>query len=69
MDDHPWPLKNKLPDGHEHFTRAMLIEFLDAAGVEDDSPIWIDNYRQIRHMIAQRPMEVLAVHSDGVHLG
>lgn len=52
---HPWPLKNRLPEHHQHFTRAELIEFLDGAGVEDDTPIWIDNYRQIRHSIAQRP--------------
>ena len=64
---HPWPLKNPLPERHQYFTRQELIEFLD--GVDDDTPVWIDNYRQIRHSIAQRPIDVIAMHSDGVHIG
>ena len=66
---HPWPLKNPLPENHQHFTRADLLEFLDLAGVGDDTPIWIDNYRQIRHSIAQRPIDLMYADDDGVHLG
>jgi hypothetical protein len=66
---HPWPFKNPVPEHHQHFTRSELIDFLDGAGVGDDTPIWIDNYRQIRHSIAQRPIDVIAIHIDGVHIG
>lgn len=67
MHNHPWPLKNRIPDAFEFFTKAELIEFLDE--VPDDTPIWIDNYWQIRHQITQRPVELLYVNPDGFHIG
>jgi hypothetical protein len=67
MQNHPWPLKNRIPDAFEFFTKAELIEFLDE--VPDDTPIWIDNYWQIRHQITQRPVELLYADPDGFHIG
>ena len=67
MPNHPWPLKNRIPAEFEFFTKAELIEFLDE--VPDDTPIWIDNYWQVRHQITQRPVEVLYADPDGFHIG
>jgi hypothetical protein len=68
MVEHPWPLKNSLPIGHSHFTKAELIELL--AHVEDDeTPIWIDNYWQLRRQITQRPIELMYAADDGFHIG
>lgn len=67
MHDHPWPLKNRTPAGHEFFAKDELLEAL--AHVPDDTPIWIDNYWQVRHQITQRPLEVLYPDVDGFHLG
>ena len=67
MVEHPWPLTNKLPAGYQHITKAELLEFMDH--VDLDTPIWIDNYRQICHQITQRPVEATALAEDGFHIG
>jgi hypothetical protein len=69
MAEHPWPLKNKLPEGHRHFTKADLLEIFEEAKLADDDPIWIDNYWQIRRQITQRPIEVMYIDNDGFHIG
>lgn len=66
MSEHRWPLKNKLPEGYLHFTKADLLEFLSY--VDDDAPIWLNNYWQPVRQITQRPLEMMATDDDGVHL-
>lgn len=67
MVEHNWPLKNKLPAGYQHLTKAELLEFMDH--VHPDTPIWIDNYWPVRHHITQRPVEMTALGEDGFHIG
>jgi hypothetical protein len=69
MAEHPSPLKNPLPKGHQHFTKADLVEIWEEAGVKDDDPIWIDNYWQVRRQITQRPIDVMYSDDDGFHIG
>lgn len=66
MAENTWPLRNKLPKGYHFFTKADLLEFLSE--VDDETPIWLNNYWQPVRQITQRPMEFMAVHPDGVHL-
>jgi len=66
MAENTWPLKNKLPEGYQFFTKADLLEFL--SDVDDETPIWLNNYWQPERQITQRPMEFLAIRPDGVHL-
>ncbi len=49
------------------FTKGELIEFLDQ--VDDETPLWIDNYWQLLRQITQRPIDLIAVSTDGVHFG
>ncbi|GAA2181807.1 hypothetical protein GCM10009785_18400 [Brooklawnia cerclae] len=66
MAEHAWPLKNKLPADYVQFTKSDLVEFLDL--IEDDeTPVWIDNYWQIKQQITQRPIELLYISEDGAH--
>jgi hypothetical protein len=67
MAEYVWPLKNKLPIPHFPFTKEDLLDALEE--FPDDTPLWIDNYRQIRHNIAQRPVDVMYIGDDGFHLG
>lgn len=67
MVEHDWPLKNKLPEGHQHFTKVDLMEIF--AEVDDDDPVWIDNYWQPVRQITQRPIEIIAHSEDGWHIG
>lgn len=67
MAENPWPLKNKLPEEYLFFTKADLLEFL--SDLDDQTPIWIDNYWQPVRQITQRPLEVITSWPDGVHLG
>lgn len=67
MADNTWPLKNRLPAGHQFFTKSDVIEFLD--GLDDDTPIWIDNYWQPLRQITQRPVDLIAARADGIHFG
>lgn len=67
MADHTWPLKNRLPKGHEFLTASDAIELL--SDVPGDTPIWIDNYWQPVRQIAQRPADLIAVGPDGIHFG
>jgi len=69
MQNHRWPLKNKLPDPHIPIARADLEEFLDAARVQPDDAIWTDNYWQPVRQITQRPVDLIYISEDGVHLG
>lgn len=66
MTEHVWPLKNKLPEGYQFFTKEDLLEFLSE--VDAETPIWLDNYWQPIRQITQRPMELMAIDSDGVHI-
>lgn len=66
MSENTWPLKNKLPEGYQFFTKSDLLEFLSE--VDDETPIWLNNYWQPVRQITQRPMEFLAVRPDGVHI-
>src|SRR5690606_28397524 len=66
MAENTWPLKNKLPEGYQFFTKADLLEFLSE--VDDETPIWLNNYWQPVRQITQRPMEFMAVRPDGVHI-
>lgn len=68
MVEHPWPLKNKLPAGHQHFTKSELLEILEEVN-DEETPIWIDNYWQIRRQITQRPVELMYIDDDGFHIG
>ncbi|MFU8947531.1 hypothetical protein ACLRGF_12465 [Mycetocola zhadangensis] len=68
MVEHNWPLKDTLPAGPQHITKSELLEFLDEVA-DPEAPIWIDNYRQIRHQITQRPIHVLINAPDGAHIG
>jgi hypothetical protein len=65
---HDWPLKNPLPDGHQHFTKSELIEILNEVD-GDDEPVWIDNYWQPVRQITQRPIDVIGHSEDGWHIG
>lgn len=65
-DEHAWPLKTKLSEGYQFFTKSDLLEFLSQ--VDDETPIWLNNYWQPVRQITQRPMELLAVRPDGVHI-
>ncbi|GAA5202184.1 hypothetical protein [Microbacterium jejuense] len=67
MADNTWPLKNRLPEGHQFFTTSDVIEFL--SGFDDDTPVWIDNYWQPVRQITQRPLDLIAAGSDGIHFG
>jgi hypothetical protein len=67
MVEHNWPLKNKLPEGHQHFTSRELIDLLEE--FDDDMPVWIDNYWQPVRQITQRPIDVIMRSSDGWHIG
>ncbi len=67
MAEHTWPLKNRIPAEFVFFTKGELIEILD--GIDDETPIWINNYWQPVRQITQRPMEVYANRPDGIHLG
>ncbi|MGV9768314.1 hypothetical protein ACWDR7_02345 [Microbacterium sp. NPDC003461] len=67
MAENTWPLKNKLPEGHLFLTKAELIEILDE--VDDETPLWINNYWQPIRQITQRPVDLIAIRPDGVHLG
>lgn len=67
MAENTWPLKNKLPEGHQFFTKADLLEFLSE--VDDETPIWLNNYWQPIRQITQRPMDLMANRPDGIHLG
>lgn len=62
MVEQNWPLKNKLPEGHQH-----LIEIF--AELEDDNPVWIDNYWQPVRQITQRRIDVIGHGEDGWHIG
>lgn len=66
MAENTWPLKNKLPEGYQFFTKADLLEFLSE--VDDETPIWLNNYWQPVRQITQRPMEFMAARPDGVHI-
>ena len=68
MVEHPWPLKNKVPDGHQHITKSDLVEILEKLS-DPDTPIWIDNYWQVGRQIAQRPIELMYPSDDGFHIG
>lgn len=69
MDNtHDLPLKNRLPEGYQPFTKADLLDFLAEAG-DRDTPIWIDNYWQPVRGITQRPIELMGCSEDGIHLG
>lgn len=61
-----WPLKNKLHEGYQVFTKVDLLELLGQ--INDETPIWLNNYWQPLRQITQRPMEFLAVRPDGVHI-
>jgi len=67
MVEHNWPLKNKLPEGHQHFTTHELIELFQEIG--EDEPVWIDNYWQPIRQITQRPIDVVGRSADGWHIG
>ena len=69
MAEHPWPFKNPIPAEFNFFTVQELIETFAAAQVSPDTPLWIDNYWQIRRQIMQRPAELLYTAEDGFHLG
>lgn len=66
MAENTWPLKHKLPEGYQFFTKADLLEFLSE--VDDETPIWLNNYWQPVRQITQRPMEFMGVRPDGVHV-
>ncbi|TNC16623.1 hypothetical protein FHE66_14705 [Georgenia sp. 311] len=66
-NEHPWPLRRTPPEDFEFFTKAEVLEFL--AYFDDETPIWIDNYWQPVRQIAQRPLEVIGSHPDGIHFG
>lgn len=68
MVEHPWPLKNKLPAGHQPFTKWELLEMLEDVP-DPETPIWIDNYWQIRRQITQRPVDLMYIATDGFHIG
>jgi hypothetical protein len=38
MVEHPWPLKNKLPAGQQHFTKSELLEILEEVP-DSEAPI------------------------------
>jgi hypothetical protein len=67
MVDHPWPLKNKLPAGHQHMTKSDLLDLLEAVP-DPETPIWIDNYWQIGRQITQRPVDLMYIATDGFHI-
>lgn len=67
MAENTWPLKNRLPEGHLFLTKAELLEILDE--VDDETPLWINNYWQPIRQITQRPVDLIAIRPDGVHLG
>ncbi|WP_454301179.1 hypothetical protein [Salana multivorans] len=52
MAENPWPLKNKFPEEYLFFTKADLLEFL--SDLDDQTPIWIDNYWQPVRQITPR---------------
>lgn len=45
----------------------LLREILDE--VDGETPLWINNYGQPIRQIAQRPVDLIAIRPDGVHLG
>lgn len=45
----------------------LLREILDE--VDDETPLWINNYWQPIRQITQRPVDLIAIRPDGVHLG
>lgn len=65
-NEHAWPLKNKLSPGYQFFTKADLLELLSE--VDEETPIWLNNYWQPMRQITQRPMELFALRPDGVHI-
>ncbi|RNE62361.1 hypothetical protein [Cryobacterium tepidiphilum] len=65
MAEHSWPLRSALPAGHDPFTKTDLIGFLDH--FDDETPIWLDNYRQLRP-ITQYPIDLMIGAADGIHL-
>ena len=68
MVEHNWPLKNRIPAEFQFFTISEMIEiFAEIPDVE--TPLWIDNYWQVRHQITQRPVEVMHLSDDGFHIG
>ena len=67
MADNIWPLKNRLPEGHQFLTKSDVIESLN--GLDDDTPVWIDNYWQPVRQITQRPVDLIAARPDGIHFG
>ncbi|GAB2506681.1 hypothetical protein GCM10027064_00210 [Microbacterium petrolearium] len=67
MAENTWPLKNRLPEGHLFLTKAELLEIRDE--VDDETPLWINNYWQPIRQITQRPVDLIAIRPDGVHLG
>lgn len=68
MVEHPWPLKNKPPAEHQRITKSELLRFLEEIP-DPDTPIWIDNYWQVRRQITQRPVELMYPSEDGFHIG
>lgn len=66
-NDHAWPLRRRLPEGFQFLTKVDVMEFL--SGVDDATPIWVDNYWQPVRQIAQRPLGVIGNDPDGVHFG
>lgn len=66
MAENTWPQKNKLPEGYQVFTKSDLLEFLSE--LDDETPIWLNNYWPPVRQITQRPMEFLPVRPDGVHI-
>lgn len=67
MVEHNWPLRRRLREDHQHFTKSDLLEILSE--VEGDDPVWIDNYWQPLRQIAQRPIEMISHGPDGWHIG
>ena len=66
MTTNTWPLKKPLPHGHRFITKSGLMEVLDM--VDDDTPIWINNYWQPIRQITQRPVDLIAIRPDGLHI-
>ncbi|MGO2048041.1 hypothetical protein [Brachybacterium alimentarium] len=67
MENHSWPLKKRLPEGCQPFTKADPLDHLAEAS-DDDAPIWIDNYWQPIRGITQRPVELMVSSEDDIHL-